>query len=157
MALEPAVQDLVDKAAIRDLMARYARGIDRRDWDLIASTFATDAYVDYVEWEGRGFEEILRGLKWGIARTERSTHFMGDQEVRLNGDTAEVETYAVAYLVRTVDETQSLLMRGLRYQDKMVRQKGQWLVQHRLLHFDWLGNAAVDISVPSAQRVQPSQ
>ena len=70
MALDPAVPDLVDKAAIRDLLGRYARGIDRRDSDLIASTFTSDAYANNAEWQGQGFEDILRGLQWGIARRQ---------------------------------------------------------------------------------------
>ena len=39
MALDSVIQELVDKAAIRELMMKYARGIDRRDLDLIASGF----------------------------------------------------------------------------------------------------------------------
>ena len=45
LALDPVLQELVDKAAIRDQMARYSRGADGRDPDLIASTFASDAYT----------------------------------------------------------------------------------------------------------------
>ena len=148
MALDPAIQELVDKAAIRDVMARYSRGIDRRDSDLIASTFATDAYADYAEWDAQGIEEILKGLKWGIARSERSTHFMGDQEVQINADTAEVETYAIVYLVRKFEDTLGLVILGLRYQDRMMRQNGRWLVQHRVLHFDWRGDASADKWAP---------
>ena len=74
----------------------------------------------------------------------RSTHFMGDQVIQVDGDTAEVETYAVAFGVCDVDGTPTVAITGLRYVDKMVRQNGQWLVQHRVLHHDWRGNAPAD-------------
>ena len=95
MALDPAIQELVDKAAIRDLMARYARGLDRADPDLVASSFATDAYVDYGTWEDTGVDNIVRRLRARVSRYDRSTHFMGDQVFQFNGDAAEVETYAL--------------------------------------------------------------
>ena len=140
MALEPVIQELVDKAAIRELMARYARSNDRRDFELMASTFTSDAYADYEEWECQGVDNIVRQLAY--TRTHRATHFMGDQEIRINGDSADVETYAISY--RRVEGTQSLAIGGLRYEDKMVRQNGQWLVQHRVLHHDWRVIATVD-------------
>ena len=163
MALDPALQELVDKAAIRDLMARYARGVDGLDSDMIASTFASDAYANYgqdpipeFQWEGRGRDNIVRWITTR-PRSGRPTHFMGDQVIQINGDTAEVETYAVGYGVANVDGTQSLLITGLRYVDKMVRQNGQWLVQHRVLHHDWRGNAPADASLPSPDRVPVSE
>ena len=62
-ALDSALQELVDKAAIRDLMARYARGMDRPDFDLIASSFTHDAYASYdgggIRWEAQGRDNIV--------------------------------------------------------------------------------------------------
>ncbi len=144
MALDPILQELVDKAAIRDLMARYSRGVDGRDPDLIASTFTSDAHTDYGEWDGRGCDNIVSWIMRPSASHFRSTHFMGDQVIQVDGDTAEVETYAVAFGVRDVDGTPTVAITGLRYVDKMVRQNGQWLVQHRVLHHDWRGNAPTD-------------
>ncbi len=151
MALDPMLQELVDKAAIRDLMARYARGVDSRDPELIASTLTSHAYTDYGEWDGRGRETIVNWIMRPSDSNFRSTHFMGDQVVQIDGDTAEVETYAVAFSVRDVDGAPSLFMTGLRYADKMVRKNGQWLVRHRVLHHDW-GNASADVQLPSPDR-----
>ena len=62
MALDPVLQELVDKAAISDLMARYARGVDGRDPDLIASTLTSDAYANYGEWDGKGRDNIVNWI-----------------------------------------------------------------------------------------------
>jgi len=103
MALDPTIQELVDKAAIRDLMARYARAVDRGDFDSIASSFTTDAYASYGRWEAQGSDDIADKLRPGVSRTNSSTHFMGDQIFQFDGDTAEVETYAIIYILCTVE------------------------------------------------------
>ena len=113
MALDPILQELVDKAAIRDLMARYSRGVDGRDPDLIASTFTSDAYTDYGEWDGRGHDNSVSWIMRPSASHFRSTHFMGDHVIQVDGDTAEVETYAVAFGVRDVDGTPTVAITGL--------------------------------------------
>ena len=157
MALDPVLQELVDKAAIRDLMARYARGVDGRDPDLIASTLTSDAYTDYGEWDGRGRDNIVNWIMRPSDSNFRSTHFMGDQVVQLDGDTADVETYAVAFGVHHVEGASTVVITGLRYVDKMVRQDGQWLVRHRMLHHDWRGNAPADLQLPSPDRGPDSE
>ena len=157
MTLDSALQELVDKAGIRDVMMRYARGIDRRDMDLIASSFTPDAYANYGGRENQGRESIISRLRTGTSRFDHSTHFMGDQEIQINGDTADVETYAIDYLLYTVEGTQYQSMGGLRYVDKMVRQNGQWQVQHRVMHIDWRRNTLADTAVPGIDRVPISE
>ena len=44
MDMNEALQRLMDKDEIRDVMARYCHGVDRADWDLVRSTYHTDAY-----------------------------------------------------------------------------------------------------------------
>ena len=37
------IQELAEIEAIKQLKGRYQRGVDTKDWDLLASTFAPDA------------------------------------------------------------------------------------------------------------------
>lgn len=153
MALDPVIQELVDKAGIREVMMRYARGIDRRDMDLIASTFTPDAYAKYGARESQGRDNVVRNLRASITRYDRSTHSMGNQEIQIDGDTAVVETYALDYLLYTIEGTQYQSTGGLRYEDKMVRHDGGWLVQHRVLQIDWRRNVLMDTSVPGTDQL----
>ena len=157
MALDSVLQELVDKAAIRELMMKYARGIDRRDLDLIASGFTPDAHTNYRDGEQQGLEEIVSCLRTGTSRFDRSTHFMGDQEIQISGDTADVETYAIDYLLYPIEGKQYQSIGGLRYQDKMVRRDGRWLVQHRSLLIDWRRNSLVDNSVPGNEQAPTTE
>ena len=153
MAPDPALQELVDKAEIRDLMMRYSRGLDRDDLDLVSSTFTADAYANYPGREGHGLDDIISGLRASSSRSDRRTHFMGDQDIQIRGDTADVETYAIDYILYTVDDTQYQSTGGLRYQDRMVRQNGGWRVEHRVLHVDWRRNSLMDTGVPGREMV----
>ena len=150
---DAAIKELIDKAAIRDAMVRYSRGIDRHDPDLIAASLTPDAHVHYGGWEDQGADNIVKRLMARITRYDTHTHFMGDQEIQLNGDSADVETYAIIYIVYTVDGTQYLSTGGIHYEDRMARFNGEWRIQNRIVHSDWRRKAKVDDSIPGADRL----
>ena len=43
---------LVDEDEIRDVMQRYARGVDRREWELVRATFFEDGHDDHADFSG---------------------------------------------------------------------------------------------------------
>ena len=128
------IQALADRQAIRDLMARYARGLDRRDFDAVASCFAEDAYADYGGPAGaaQGRDAILAVTRV-VERFILTMHFMGDQTVVLRGDEAD----AIDQLRYEKDGVHYDMTGGLRYADKMAREDGRWVVKHRVMHTDW--------------------
>jgi hypothetical protein len=42
------VGELSDRIEIQDLLVRYARAIDTKDWGLLDTCFTADAQVDYT-------------------------------------------------------------------------------------------------------------
>ncbi len=54
--------ELVDRELIRDLVQRYARGVDRRDFELVRSCYHADAIDEHGPYVGGvdGFVEFLR-------------------------------------------------------------------------------------------------
>jgi 3-phenylpropionate/cinnamic acid dioxygenase small subunit len=38
----------LDAVEIQQLLARYARALDTRDWELYRSVFTEDAFIDYA-------------------------------------------------------------------------------------------------------------
>jgi len=131
------VRKLADRAALHDLMARYSRGVDRRDYALVASVFAPDVYLKYGDlWEGTGIEKIIEFVR-RVERFPVTMHFMGNQEITLRGDEADMETYCIAHHRHTRDGKALLLVLGIRYVDRLRRSGGQWRVAHRVMHIDW--------------------
>jgi cation transport regulator ChaB len=76
-AMNDALQRLIDKDEIRDLMSRYARGVDRADWDGVRETYHKDAYDDHGDYKGGtdGFIEFGRSRMGGATQV---MHFLGE-------------------------------------------------------------------------------
>src|ERR1700757_4889986 len=97
------VDDLVAKEQIRQAMARYSRGIDRRDEELLKSVYHHDSVDDHgwglqaggwdiaalVRRDGKGFPE-----EW-----KQTSHFLGQHLIEVDGDEAVSEVYFVSYNV----------------------------------------------------------
>ncbi len=131
---DAAVQTLLDRAAIGDVILRYSRALDRRDWDEVASCFAPDAYADYGAFKG-DVNEVVASIRQGLEVFDKTMHFMEPRIIELSGDKARAETYALAYHRRTDGgETKELLVR-LRYLDELVRHQDAWLIQRRTAEF----------------------
>ena len=130
------LNELVEREAIHDLMVRYYSAVDRRNFEGVGRCFTPDAVVDFDGPIANGTEEILAYISQ-IGRWPISTHFMGNHLVEMKGDSAKVETYAVATL-RTVAEGRKVdMVSGLRYLDEMVRTGEGWLIGRRVMVHDW--------------------
>jgi hypothetical protein len=140
--------DLLEKAAIRDTLLRYAAGIDRRDWDLMLSCFTEDAWTSMQGNDlGRGRDKILAYITSAASqfRIVSSIHFLANMYIELAGDHATADTYGIGYLVFDTGAGHTLRMRHLHYIDDLVRSgDGTWLIAKRVLTNDWERQTPVD-------------
>lgn len=127
------VQDLLDRAAIHDVLLRYARGVDRRDLDLVASCFRPDAAYDGALGTGT-IADALAALEPAMARYARTLHVLANQTIELAGDHARSETYALAHHVLPDGR---LRVVALRYCDDLVRDTTGWRIAGRVVHREW--------------------
>lgn len=141
------LETLVAREEIRTLLATYARGADRRDAVLEASVFTEDGVVSLYDGDPSSHEpvdtihgrahlaETFAGL---IARYEVTTYLNGQSTIRFTGpDTADGETYCVAFHVLHDGGERVLLTMSIRYLDRFVRVEGAWAIANRDLVFDW--------------------
>lgn len=138
--LPPALQRLVDKDEIHDAMARYARGVDRGDWALVASTYHPDAHDEHGEYKG-GIMGLIAWLEARFTGVDNSTHFLGNCLIEFEGEeTALVETYFVSRRLRQLTQAEradagpsDAICRDTwgRYVDRFERREGEWRVAHR--------------------------
>lgn len=134
------LQALTDRAALLDLVHRYAVTIDGRDLDGLADCFAEDAIADYAggtRLEGRAaIRAFMDGaFRDGIGMDTPSTHLMTNTLVDLDGDEAGLRTTAIAVLTNRPGK---VIVRGLRYTDRCVRDGGgAWRFRHRRHEADW--------------------
>lgn len=137
--MEQALQRLIDREEIRDLLARYARGVDRADWDLVRAVYHEDAYDDHGAYKG-GVEGFIAFLEERSRPLPQSMHFLGNCLIEFASDeVAAVETYfmtAHTLLPRTLPDgseepVPSQLSSYGRYVDRMERRGGPWRIAHR--------------------------
>jgi ketosteroid isomerase-like protein len=128
------LRGLLDKTQIHDALMRYCRGVDRGDGDLLMSVFHPDATLDM----GRGPMSAAT-LAEGIAKmTATGTmHFVGNEYVEVEGDTAYSETYFISYATVADSGTPATRSRGGRYLDRFERRDGEWKIARRLLVDEW--------------------
>lgn len=130
---DPALRELLDRVAIHDVLLRYARGVDRRDLDLVASCFTPDA--SYEGALGRtGIAEALTNLRAALSRYRSTLHFLGNQMIELAGDAARSETYALAY--HRLSDDRNLVV-AVRYLDELVRRGEGWVIRGRVARLEW--------------------
>jgi ketosteroid isomerase-like protein len=125
---------LLDRAQIHDVLMRYSRGVDRGDGELVMSVFHPDAALDM----GRG-PIAPAALAEGIAKmTATGTmHFIGNEYVEVDGDTAYSETYFISYATITDSGQSATRSRGGRYLDRFERRDGEWKIARRVLVDEW--------------------
>ena len=131
--------DLVAQQEIRDVLARYTRGIDRRDVELVRGAYHPDAHDDHGAYHGDldGFVEWLGTGVWSYFDATR--HFLGNPLVEVDGDAAHAETYCVAYHRRSTRDGEQGhdLVTALRYVDRLERRGNEWRIADRRCVFDW--------------------
>ncbi len=129
-------RQLADRAAIQDVMLRYARGVDRRDLDLVAACFMPDASYEGALASGTIAQALVR-LRDRMTRYDSTMHFIGNQLIEINGDAASSETYAIAYHRLTDGGIARLYTVGVRYLDGLVRDGDTWRIRRRVVKTEW--------------------
>jgi hypothetical protein len=162
-------QPLLDRVALEAVMARYFQGIDRNDLAQVRACFTADVKGTYAN-RGTvtGVDPMLSMLRSHFEAMENGairvcTHFMGTFNVdRLEADSAETETYALAFLVRAAGTAQNpgdadiVAMRSLRYLDRWRRGGDNglgWQICERIHTLDWSTQVAPDFATNMAKRV----
>ena len=138
-ALEDKVRVLIAKDEIRDVLMRYARGVDRGDADLITSCFHPDSVDDHggIELTGTEAGPRFAGSRKVSASGAAGQHFQGNITIEVDGDVAYTETYFVSYLIVDRDGAEHTRFRGARYLDRFERRNGVWKIGYRVVVDDW--------------------
>jgi ketosteroid isomerase-like protein len=135
------VQELIDRAAIQDVLMQYFSAADAGDQHAVRACFTEDVLAQY---EGRpavrGADALLaqivlfENLASGVCRI--STHFSGNLRFKeLGNGHAVTELNALACLVDKSGTT--VAVRSLRYLDQMRKEDGCWKISARLHTLDW--------------------
>jgi 3-phenylpropionate/cinnamic acid dioxygenase small subunit len=136
--MSDALQQLLDRAEIGDLLARYSTALDSRDWDLLETVFLPDAVCDYgALGHPRGVVEIAALIRGTIADLDATQHLVGNVVVDVQGDEATADCYLISQHIRRDTPGGDHYFLGGRYHDRVVRTPAGWRIAHRTLHRLW--------------------
>jgi hypothetical protein len=122
---------------IRDVLARYARGVDRADGPLLKSCYHEDAIEEHGgNYTGNAFAYVDGAIP-RIEKLGPMQHLLGTSYIELDGDTARVETYIWTLLRVNASSGDMDTFTGGRLLDRFERRQGVWKIAHRRTIFDW--------------------
>jgi 3-phenylpropionate/cinnamic acid dioxygenase small subunit len=132
---------LHDKLEVHELLARYARGLDTRDWELWKSVFVPTAHIDYrsaggiegtrddvAAWLQKSFEGLMQ---W-------SQHLITNIEVDIVGDKGEAQ--ALFYNPLQFNGLAEVTFCGGSYHHSIVRTDDGWRSERLLEKSAWFVN-----------------
>jgi hypothetical protein len=143
--------DLIAKQEIHEVLMRLMQGLDRKDWETVRSCFHPDGVHDHDRgdrdpdrdrsdetWRG-SIEEFIELEKRAFERFVSNFHFVGNELIELDGDSARSEQYSVCWhRVRAeagLPEIDRVV--GMRCLDRLERREGEWRIRERIVIHDW--------------------
>lgn len=141
---DPAVQAILDRNAVYDVIVRYARALDTRDWALLERCFVPDARYTYPGGESNDAASVVARCDTALTRLDASQHLLGNIEIELDGDTAHTKTYFQAQHVKRGTEGGDHFIIAGSYSDTFSRTADGWRIIHRHQEYAWMdGNPGV--------------
>ena len=131
------IDAMLARDAMREVLAAYARAIDRADATLLKSCYFADA----IEEHGSSFTgnahayvdvAIPRVQKMGVMQ-----HLLGTSWIDQQADRAHVETYIWTFARFAKGGRDYDTFTGGRLWDRFERRDGAWKIAHRRTIFDW--------------------
>lgn len=125
------MDEFLARSEIRDVLARYVRGVDRFDEELIRGCYHPDAVEVHRIFNGNAHEFA----RWRARQTFRSHHVLSESAIRFDGAQAFVETPHVAVVHVDLDTPEHSGIIEARsegwYLDVFTHEQGRWLIKHR--------------------------
>ncbi len=129
------VQRLIDESDLRDLIHRYAFGLDNEDWELWRSVFTDIVTIDMTDYQpGRPVrpgvaDRVVAGIQALFAGLDGSQHFIGSHRYVIDGDKATITAHMRAeHWMTTGKGSDRYTMYGT-YTDEAVRTPEGWKLE----------------------------
>lgn len=135
---EKALQQIIDREAIRDLVLCYSRAIDRKDVELLRDLYtedATDSHGDSFDGPADAYCEFIEK---SLPHMPYSGHHVCNHMISVEGDEGNGEVYALAYhIIPNRDGGREEDFMAVRYIDNYRRcADGKWRFSKRVVTYD---------------------
>jgi hypothetical protein len=137
--MDPNIARSVHDAEIRHVLAKYCRGIDRMDEELVLSCFWLPKEASSRVVCGPFHGSPKDWVDFVFARVESdlvTTHHLCQSLIVTDADEAEAETYFLARHAYEEDGGATVMAVAGRYADKLEARTGEWRIAHRAVIID---------------------
>jgi hypothetical protein len=141
VGMEPAVEALIAKQAITEVVYRYCRGVDRFDRELVRDCYWPEATDEHGSFTGTRDEYLTWLFERMLPRFTWSQHFVGNvliDQLDLVAGRAKCETYGQSRHHRPSEVPEHNLISGFRYVDDFERRAGEWRIARRICPVEWV-------------------
>jgi hypothetical protein len=149
---------VADRQEIHEVVMRYSRGIDRGDPAMIASVYhagAIDRHGPH-QFADAGTDIVALAVPRLDALAGVAQHHITNFLIELNGDSADVESYFLAFQpTKLQDGTEVLSVIAGRYLDRFERRDGRWAIAERSVVVDWSRKDLPGEDWPDAKHFPP--
>jgi SnoaL-like domain len=135
----------VDNVEIQQLLARYARALDTRDWELYRSVFTEDAFIDYAASGGTTgrLDQVVEWLIKTLGTIDwKGMHYITNIEAEVTGDSAVVR--AAVFNPMQFPGMNGLTYFGGYYHHDMVRTPDGWRSRNLREEVLWSANSPLE-------------
>ncbi|MGP1282228.1 MAG: nuclear transport factor 2 family protein [Parasphingopyxis sp.] len=131
------IETVIAKQDIRDVVMRYARGVDRADGELLKSCYWEDAIEEHGSTYSGPAHPYIDEAVPRMQKTGVMGHYVCNSHVELDGDMAYAESYVITFARFEKDGEPWDTLTGGRIVDRMERRDGEWKIAHRRIALDW--------------------
>ncbi len=132
-----ALQELLDRAVLRNLVESYASFADAGEPERVAGLFTPDAQLIVSLTPGadptsirRGRAEIAAAMA-ALSRYWTTTHVIANVMVEISGDTARGQVGCVAHHIEGLEGQRRDRVLYIRYADQYAKHEGSWRIAQR--------------------------
>jgi ketosteroid isomerase-like protein len=136
---DAALQTLLDKEAIRELVLLYSRAIDRKDVALLRDLYTADATDSHGDSFDGPAPDYCDFIERSLPYMPYSGHHVCNHLIGVDGDEGDGEVYALAYhLIPGRDGSREEDFMAVRYIDNYRRcGDGKWRFAKRVVTYDF--------------------
>jgi 3-phenylpropionate/cinnamic acid dioxygenase small subunit len=138
----PVDQELHDRIALADVLVRFARAIDSRDWETYRLQFAASVEIDYRSLLG-GDVLVVSAENWAkqasraFAGFQTTQHYISNQVSVIAGDRGVCDAYLCAeHFAQAKDDLEFWTLGGT-YQAQFQRTEAGWKINALCLTVLW--------------------
>ena len=125
---------VADRLEIHELLARYARMVDFREWQLHDDVYTDDATADYTATAGiaGSARDVMTWLDRALAAWPVNMHILSNIVVEFTGpDDATSTCYFMGPMGVGDVGSQLIITNSGLYEDRLRRTEGGWRIAHR--------------------------